>query len=71
MDGADLSSLKGDHAVTTLTLSHSGMDDENSIRRPELITPQPGTAQTVADKKGTVLTDQLPPMSFRIYRVKK
>ena len=67
----NLSSLKGDHAVTTLTLSHSGMDDENSIRRPELITPQPGTAQTVADKKGTVLTDQLPPMSFRIYRVKK
>ncbi|MBQ3699823.1 MAG: carbohydrate binding domain-containing protein [Prevotella sp.] len=57
--------------ATTLTLSHSGMDDENSIARPELITPQKGTAQLTAGKKQAALSDVLPAMSFRIYRVKK
>ena len=57
--------------ATTWTLSHDGMDDENSIQRPELITPQKGTAQVVADKKQATVSDQLPAMSFRIYRIKK
>jgi hypothetical protein len=47
------------------------MDDENSIQRPELITPQKGTAQVVAGKKQATVSDQLPAMSFRIYRIKK
>ena len=47
------------------------MDDENSIQRPELITPQRGTIAVEADKKQSVINDQLPPMSFRIYRAKK
>ena len=58
-------------AATTWTLSHDGMDDENSIQRPELITPQKGTAQVVAGKKQATVSDQLPAMSFRIYRIKK
>jgi len=66
----NLSSLKGDHEATTLTLCHKGMDDENSIQKPELITPQKGSAKVVADKKGSVLKDELPPMSFRVYRIK-
>ena len=57
--------------ATTWTLSHDGMDDENSIQRPELITPQKGTAQVVAGKKQATVSDQLPAMSFRIYRIKK
>jgi hypothetical protein len=52
----------------TITLSHAGMDDENSIQRPELITPQCGTIAVEAGKKQSVINDQLPPMSFRIYR---
>ena len=67
----NLLGMKEDGVAQTLTLSHEGMDDENSIKIPELITPQKGTAQVKADKKQAVLNDQLPAMSFRIYRVKK
>ena len=67
----NLNNLTGATSATTLTLSHSGMDDENSIQRPEFITPKAGTVACTSDKKQTVITDQLPPMSFRIYRVKK
>jgi len=62
-----LSGMKGTRTAQTLTLAHNGMDDENSISRPELITPQKGTAQ-VTD---AALNDDLPPMSFRLYRIKK
>jgi hypothetical protein len=47
------------------------MDDENSIQRPEFITPKQGTIAVEADKKQSVVNDQLPPMSFRIYRIAK
>ena len=67
----NLNGMKGDRTAQTLTLCHDGMDDENSICKPELITPQPGTAQVKADKKQAVLSDELPAMSFRIYRFKK
>ena len=66
----NLSGLKGEHQATTLTLSHNGMDDENSIKQPTLIAPKEGKAEVVAGKKGATLNDQLPPMSFRIYRIK-
>ena len=36
-----------------------------------LIAPVKGTIEVKADKKQAVLSDQLPPMSFRIYRIKK
>ena len=64
----NLKGLTGVTTVQTISLSHAGMDDENSIQRPELITPQQGTVAFEADKKQSVINDQLPPMSFRIYR---
>jgi alpha-L-arabinofuranosidase len=67
----NFSDVKGDRTAKTLTLSHHGMDDENSIEQPELITPKQGNAQVTADKKQAVLKDELPAMSFRIYRFKK
>jgi alpha-L-arabinofuranosidase len=67
----NFSDVKGDRTATTWTLCHQGMDDENSICKPELITPQKGTAQVTGDKKQAVLKDELAPMSFRIYRFKK
>ena len=67
----NLKDLTGATTAQTITLSHAGMDDENSIQRPELITPQRGTIAVEPDKKQSVINDQLPPMSFRIYRVKK
>ena len=66
----NLQALAGATAVKTLTLCHDGLDDENSISRPELITPKEGNLSCTVDKRQTVVSDQLPPMSFRIYRVK-
>ena len=67
----NLLGMKGDRVAETLTLSHEGMDDENSICKPELITPVKGATIVKENKKSSTLTDELPAMSFRIYRVKK
>ncbi len=67
----NLSDIKGERTAKTLTLCHDGMDDENSICKPELITPKTGTAQVTAAGKSAVLNDELPSMSFRIYRIAK
>ncbi|MBQ3631445.1 MAG: carbohydrate binding domain-containing protein [Prevotella sp.] len=66
----NLQGLKGDRTVETLTLSHNGMDDENTLDQPERITPKAGTCGFEAGKKGATVTDALPPMSFRLYKVK-
>ena len=68
----NLLGMKGESQATTLTLSWSGsMDDENTLDNPEKITPKAGTAKVSADKKNSVLNDQVPAMSFRLYRIKK
>ena len=67
----NLKDLTGATTAKTITLSHKGMDDENSIQRPEFITPKQGTIAVEADKKQSVINDQLPAMSFRIYRIAK
>ena len=70
----------GATTAQTITLSHpinpasdlsNGLDAENSIARPELITPKKDRVAVEAGKKQSVILDQLPPMSFRVYRVKK
>ena len=66
----NLQGLKGDHTAQTLTLSHNGMDDENTLDNPTRITPRPGTCAVTAGKKAATIEDQLPPMSFRLYRIK-
>jgi len=67
----NISDMTQGGTATTLSLSYAGWDSENSIERPELITPKKGTAQVTVEKKAGTLTDQLPAMSFRIYRFKK
>ncbi len=67
----NLKDLTGATTAQTLTLSQKGMDDENSIQHPELITPKQGSVTVQADKKQSVINDQLPAMSFSIYRIKK
>ena len=67
----NLKDLTGATTAKTITLSHKGMDDENSIQRPEFITPKQGTIAVEAGKKQSVINDQLPAMSFRIYRIAK
>ena len=66
----NLQGLKGDHTAQTLTLSHDGMDDENTLDNPTRITPRPGTCAVTAGKKAATIEDKVPPMSFRLYRIK-
>ncbi len=63
----NLQGMKGAVQASTLTLSHSEMDDENTLDQPEKIVPVKGVAQCESGKKGAVLTDKMPAMSFRIY----
>ena len=68
----NLKGIKGDRNAQTLTLSWSGsMDDENTLDQPERIKPQAGSLQCTSAKSTLVVSDQLPPMSFRLYKVKK
>ena len=69
----NIKDIKGDRTARTITLQHNGSwDDENTLEQPEKITPKPGTLACVAGAKNTlVVSDQLPAMTFRIYRIKK
>lgn len=67
----NLQGVKGARTAETITLCHNAMDDENSLDNPEKITPKTGSLQCEAGKKNTVLNDELQPMSFRIYKIKK
>ena len=63
--------MKGTRTAETITISHNGMDDENTLDNPEKITPKNGTLYLDAGKDATLLTDDIPAMSFRLYKVKK
>jgi len=67
----NLTGMKGERTATTITLSHNGMDDENTLDQPEKITPKSGSLQLQAGKKNTVISDEIPATTFRIYKVKK
>ena len=67
----NLNGLKNASLAATLTLTHDGMDDENTLDNPEKIVPREGTVTVTATKRGSVINDELPPMTFRIYKVKK
>jgi alpha-L-arabinofuranosidase len=66
----NLKGMKGNHTVKTITLTSNDMDAENSLDNPTRIVPIDGTASADGDKM-TVLTDNVPAMTFRIYKVKK
>ena len=67
-----LTGMKGMRTAETITLSHNGsMDDENTLDQPEKIVPKTGSLKLDAGKKATLLLDDVPAMSFRIYKVKK
>ena len=68
----NLQGIKGERNAQIITLNHKGsMDDENTLDNPEKITPMQSDMKCEAGKKCTVLNDQLPAMTFRIYKVKK
>ena len=63
--------MKGERTAQTITLCHNSMDDENTLDNPEKITPKQATCQVEAGKSASLLTDNLPAKSFRIYKIKK
>ena len=65
-----LTGMKGEHTAQTITLSHNEMDDENTLDNPEKITPKNGSLKLDAGKKATLLLDDVPALSFRLYKVK-
>ncbi len=68
----NLNGMKGAYTAETLTLQHNGsMDDENTLDQPNKIQPKAGSVKCEAEKKMTVLRDEMPAMSFRIYTIKK
>ncbi len=67
----NLQGLKGEYTAKTITLCHNGMDDENTLDNPNLIKPVEGSVNVEAGKKAATINDQLAPMSFRLYKIKK
>ena len=68
----NLQGIKGECTAEVITLNHMGsMDDENTLDDPEKIIPIESDMKCKADKKCAVLNDQLPAMTFRIYKIKK
>ena len=67
----NLNGLKGAQNARTLTLASNNMDADNSLDKPENIVPHEGTVVCQAGKKGTVINDNLPAKTFRVYFVKK
>jgi alpha-L-arabinofuranosidase len=64
--------VTGERNAETLTLQHNGsMDDENTLDQPDKIFPKKGSVKCMAEKKQVVLSDQMPAMSFRLYKVRK
>ena len=47
------------------------MDDENTLDNPEKIIPVEATCQVDAGKKASLLLDDIPAKTFRIYKIKK
>ncbi len=66
-----LQGMKGTRTAQIITLSHNGKDDENTLDNPEKIIPRPGTCQVDAGKSASLLLDDIPALSFRLYKVKK
>ena len=66
-----LQGMKGTRTAQIITLTHNGMDDENTLDDPEKIIPVEGTCQVDAGKGASLLLDDIPAKTFRIYKIKK
>ena len=66
-----LQGMKGTRTANIITLTHDGMDDENCLDNPEKIIPVEGTCQVDAGKNASLLLDDIPAKTFRIYKIKK
>ena len=55
--------------MKTITLTCKDKDAENTLDNPEKIIPVKGAAKTKAGKKNSILDDEIPAMTFRLYRI--
>jgi alpha-L-arabinofuranosidase len=55
----------------TVILQHNGKDDENTLDNPNKIVPKSGTIGIETQKKGAVINDNIPALSFKLYKIKK
>jgi alpha-L-arabinofuranosidase len=67
----NLQGIKGERTARWQRLFHGVMDAENTLDHPTTITPQQGETACTDGKNGIILSEQLPPKSFYVYRVKK
>ena len=67
----NLDGLKGERNAKTLTFTSTNMDAENTLDNPEMIIPEDGSLICKASKKCTIIADELPAKTFRIYKVIK
>jgi len=66
----NLNGLKSASTADVTTLYNAEMDAENSIAHPNKITPKKSTLNVEMNGKTPVLNDELPAMSFKVYRIK-
>jgi alpha-L-arabinofuranosidase len=66
-----LQGMTGTRNAQIITLTHVGMDDENTLDNPEKIIPVEGSCQVDAGKKASLLLDDIPAKTFRIYKIKR
>ena len=66
-----LQGMKGTRTANIITLTHDGMDDDNCLDNPEKIIPVEGTCQVDAGKNASLLLDDIPAKTFRIYKIKR
>lgn len=67
----NLKGMKGAKTAKVLTLSCDNPDAENTLDQPDKIVPVEGTLQGEVDGKTSILNDNLPAMSFRLYKIEK
>lgn len=67
----NLQGMKGVRTAQTITLTCTDMMAENTLDEPEKIVPKDGSMECAAGKKCTVINDELPAMTFRLYKIKK
>ena len=65
----NIQGVKGEKDVKTITLTCKDKDAENTLDNPEKIIPVKGAAKTKAGKKNSTLDDEIPAMTFRLYRI--
>lgn len=67
----NLKGIKGEKTAKVTTLTCNDLNAENTIEEPEKITPKESILTCKAGKSNTVIEDEIAPMTFKVYRIKK